>query len=61
MDNPIKIGRVKCSDQVETVIRTGQFMGKNYVNIREYFNAPGAYEGFTKRGIRIPLIFSRKS
>lgn len=53
MDNAIEIGRVKRDDQVDIVIRKGEFMDKSFVDIREYLKAD-SFEGFTKRGIRIP-------
>lgn len=53
MDNALEIGRVKRDDQVDIVVRRGEFMGKNFVDIREYLKAD-SFEGFTKRGIRIP-------
>jgi hypothetical protein len=53
MDNASELGRVKRDDQVDIVIRKGEFMGKAYVDIREYLKAE-SFEGFTKRGIRIP-------
>jgi hypothetical protein len=53
MDNASEIGRVKRDDQVDIVIRRGEFMGKSFVDIREYLKAD-SFEGFTKRGIRIP-------
>lgn len=55
MENPIEIGRVRRSEQMEIVVRIGEFMGKSYVDIREYLIGPEPYEGFTKRGIRIPV------
>lgn len=55
MDNPLEIGRVKRSEKVEIVIRTGDYMGKSYVDIREYLIGPEPYQGFTKRGIRVPV------
>lgn len=53
MDNALEIGRVKRDDQVDIVVRRGEFMGKSFVDIREYLKAD-SFEGFTKRGIRIP-------
>ena len=53
MDNSIELGRVKRDDQVDIVVRRGEFMEKTYVDIREYLKAD-SFEGFTKRGIRIP-------
>ena len=53
VDNASELGRVKRDDQVDIVIRKGEFMGKAYVDIREYLKAE-SFEGFTKRGIRIP-------
>jgi hypothetical protein len=53
MDNALELGRVKRDDQTDIVIRKGEFMGKAYVDIREYLKAD-SFEGFTKRGIRIP-------
>jgi hypothetical protein len=53
MDNAKEIGRVKRDDQVDIVIRKGEFMDKSFVDIREYLKAD-SFEGFTKRGIRIP-------
>lgn len=54
MDNAIELARVKRDDQVDIVVRQGDFMGKPCVDIREYLHVE-SFEGFTKRGIRIPL------
>lgn len=53
MDNALEIARIKRDDQVDIIVRRGEFMGKNFVDIREYLKAD-SFEGFTKRGIRIP-------
>lgn len=53
MDNTLEIGRVKRDGKIDIVIQKGDFMGKSYIDIREYVNGD-PYEGFTKRGIRIP-------
>ena len=53
MDNSIEIARIKRDDQVDIIVRRGEFMGKSFVDIREYLKAD-SFEGFTKRGIRIP-------
>ncbi len=53
MENALEIGRLKRDDQVEIVIRKGDYMGKSYIDIREYLTAE-SFQGFTKRGIRIP-------
>lgn len=53
MDNAIEIARVRRDDQVDIIVRKGDFMGHNFVDIREYLNAD-SFEGFTKRGLRIP-------
>lgn len=54
MDNALEIGRVKRDGKIDIVIQRGDFMGKSYIDIREYLTGD-AYEGFTKRGIRIPV------
>jgi len=54
MDNASELCRVKRDDQVDIVVRKGEFMGKEYVDIREYLKAD-SFEGFTKRGIRLPV------
>lgn len=53
MDNAVELGRVKRDDQVDIIVRRGEFMGKEFVDVREYLKAD-SFEGFTKRGIRIP-------
>ena len=53
MDNALEIARIKRDDQVDIIVRRGEFMGKSFVDIREYLKAD-SFEGFTKRGIRIP-------
>ena len=53
MDDAKEIARVKRDDQVDIVVRRGSFMGKQFVDIREYLKAD-SFEGFTKRGVRIP-------
>lgn len=54
MDNTLEIGRVKRDGKIDIVIQRGDFMGKSYIDIREYLTGD-PYEGFTKRGIRIPV------
>lgn len=53
MDNALEVGRVKRDDKTDIIVRKGDFMGKSFVDIREYLTGD-PYEGFTKRGIRIP-------
>jgi len=53
MDNAQELCRVKRDDQVDIVVRKGEYMGNSYVDIREYLKAD-SFEGFTKRGIRLP-------
>lgn len=53
MDNILEIGRVKRDPQVDIIIRRGDFMGKRYVDIREYLTTE-SFAGFTKRGIMVP-------
>ncbi len=54
MDNQIEIGRVKRDDQVDIILRRGEYMGKEYYDLREYLTAE-SFQGFTKRGIRVPV------
>jgi len=53
MDKAEELCRVRRDDQVDIVVRQGEYMGNSYVDIREYLKAD-SFEGFTKRGIRLP-------
>lgn len=54
MENSLEIGRINRDEKIDIVISKGEFMSKDYIDIREYLTGD-PYEGFTKRGIRIPV------
>lgn len=62
MDNEIEILRLKRSNKLDEkiiyVVRVGSFLGKPYLDIREYLIGPEPYQGFTKRGLRIPITIA---
>lgn len=49
-----EIGRIQIDSNTEIVVRLTAYRGKEGLDIRFYIKS-GAYQGFTKQGIRIPL------
>ena len=49
-----EIGRIQVDSNTDIVIRLTAYRGKEGLDIRFYIKS-GAYRGFTKQGIRIPL------
>jgi hypothetical protein len=50
-ENQKEIGRLKLNVMDSLVFQTGEFRGKDYVDIRKYVESQN-YTGFTKQGIR---------
>jgi hypothetical protein len=50
-ENQKEIGRMKLNVMDSLVFQTGEFRGKDYVDIRKYVESQN-YTGFTKQGVR---------